>query len=212
MKSKYFKVVLCICLIGIAILTVCYKGMNSTVSSDKYIGSDHYVFFKEDIPKIDLLLDRTDLIVIGSASDEGKTERSSPAYEPEKMKEKYKKIYNKELTLPFTNINFNVEKVIYGKIGTADNSIVIQQNGEQGSDIGETKLVKGKKVLLLLEKKSDGKYKISGLENGAFDIDQNNNIISHGNDTAIKMFENKSINNLGAYISKYKKVEIESIN
>jgi hypothetical protein len=51
---------------------------------------------------------------------------------------------------------------------------------------------------------------ISGLEAGAFDIDENDNAISHSNDTATKPYENKNINKLLKDIAKHKDVNIEA--
>jgi|GEM_PF-1465557 hypothetical protein len=189
-----------------------FKGKNISYdkNSEKYIGSEHYVFFKGDIPSIDNLLDRTDLIVIGHAIDSGKTIRLSQNA-PEKFKEKYKKTFKKELTSIFTKVNFQIEKVIFGKSNTSSNNIVIRQYGEAGSDIGENKLIKDKRVLLLLEEKSDGAYKVSGIETGAFDVYSDGNIVSHGRDTAIESFDNKNINNLINHISEYKNVKIDNI-
>ncbi|MGB8455404.1 MAG: hypothetical protein WCD89_24120 [Anaerocolumna sp.] len=209
-KNKLFLKIF-ICLATVITMAGAYSVFNNpvSVSSEKYVGSEHYYFMKADIADINEILKDADLIVIGQAIDTGETVTSSGAYASDALKEKYREKFNKELTSSFTNTTFNVEKVMYGDKSIAESNIVIRQYGEAGSDIGETKLEKNQKMLLILKETPDGRYKISGLEAGAYDVAENDKIISHSNDTATKPYENKSINKLLKDIAEFKDTTIE---
>lgn len=203
MKKIIGIVSVCVCVFALGTTALYFKGNKNIQVSEKYIGSDDSFFIKEEIETLEPLLERTELIVKGQALNIGKTVKKADLINSE-INKKYQSQFGKPLATTFTYVDFQVEEVIDGDISLNNSIIKIRQYGEAGIDKGETKLKKGKNQILLLEKAEEGVYRIVGLENGAFTI-ENDVVDTHGNDKCVSEFDKKSVKKLVNKLKKTKK-------
>lgn len=175
---------------GICVNALVNQGYDYT--TDKVIGSDDSGFIKEEIKDIHQLLDRTDVVVTGKVMDSGRTVRLDESSGDTELDKKYQRLFGKEIMSTFALYSLDVEQVISGDQSLQGTNITICQYGKAGDDSGETKLKKNENVVLLLTAKGDNTYSIVGLENGAFTIELNNTITTHGIDQAVIGYDKKS--------------------
>lgn len=188
-----------------AILIVfCIFGDRDVYKGEKYIGSDDYMFYKEEIKDFDYLLDRTDIIVRGYARTDGETVNEKVTVQKE-LDEKYKNMFGKDRTAIFTSYEFVVSEVIYGDDVKIGSEITIQQYGEAGNDRGQTKLKKNEEVIMLLKQRGEGVFRSVGLENGTFTVEEDGTIITHGDDEAVIHFDKEHQDKLLKRIEKFQK-------
>lgn len=203
MKKIIGIVSVCVCVFALGTTTLYFKGNKNAQVSEKYIGSDDSFLIKEELETLEPLLERTELIVKGQAINIGETVKKTNLKNSE-LNEKYQSQFGKPLASTFTYLDFQIEEVIDGDISLNNSIIKIRQRGEAGIDKGETKLKKGKNQLLLLEEAEEGVYRIVGLENGAFTI-ENDIVDTHGNDKCVSEFDKKSVKKLVNKLKKIKK-------
>lgn len=204
MKRKFgILVTLAICLSAIVFIGVNGENENSQIT--KYVGSDDYIFIKEEVKDISVLAENADIIVSGYAVDSGKTIVKSGSGISKEIDEKYKDLYGKEIKTDFTNTTFVIIDVYYGDATMIGEEIIISQYGRAGNDKGENKLKINKEVILLLNDMGEGIFSVEGLENGAFTIEDDGTINTHGNDEAVIKFDKKDKSNLIDVLVKIKK-------
>lgn len=191
MKKIIISVLIC-CTLLVSLLTINQSDVSDI--TEKKIGSDDYIFVKEEIEDIDVLLESADFIVRGHVTDKGKTVKKMMNFS-QKANEKYEQLFGKEQTMSITEVDFTITEVVYSS-QPLETVITLQQYGIAGEDKGETKLKPNKEVLLILKDNLDGSYSIVGLESGAFSISKDNTIVSHSNDSAVNKFDNSDMNDL----------------
>lgn len=191
MKKIIISVLIC-CTLLVSLLTINQSDVSDI--TEKKIGSDDYIFIKEEIEDIDVLLESADFIVRGHVTDKGKTVKKMMNFS-QKANEKYEQLFGKEQTMSITEVDFTITEVVYSS-QPLETVITLQQYGIAGEDKGETKLKPNKEVLLILKDNLDGSYSIVGLESGAFSISKDNTIVSHSNDSAVNKFDNSDMNDL----------------
>lgn len=169
LKKILLPVLFCICLLTFSIYFVNSIESKSEQNLQKIVGSkmpgSEMSFNWESFKDIKHLIDfGSKLVVKVTILDDGKTlEEDAPTAFPG---EDAIKIHR-------TLFDVDVDEVLYGEY--ANQNIVFEQMGVAGSDVGETKVKKGDKVILFLEKNRYG-YSAMGQEQGIYRIGEDEKI------------------------------------
>lgn len=167
-------------------------------TSKKVIGSKSLLLDRLPIENTEQLMRFSDLVVIGNVVSEGKLITETIGTE-EVFKAK-----GADINIELTEIDVKIDKILYGKVSS--DIIKIVQVGKPNSDIGETKIKKNKKVLLVLSKDNDKEniYSSVDFENGIFEI-IDNKLMSYSDNKNIAKYDNISVDILIKDIKETKK-------
>ncbi len=147
-------------------------------NSKKIVGSSKVreMMSLAKIDSVDKLANYADLIVIGTVESDGVT---TTAEWPKIQGEKTESVEMERDPVTVTHTKIKIEKTLFGEADS--DTITLLQLGKAGSDQGETKVKKNKKMLFILRKSQNGNetvYSSVLYEDGLFEIDSKNKITS----------------------------------
>lgn len=199
-KNPFFTIILlcAVLFIGFTTQSSHHESYNSTPDiSTKVIGSKEFKesFFIIPYQDIEEACNDADLIVIGTVTSSGETEyRELYSGEPE-MHNKYRQSFpsSKSPTYPVSKNEISVDEILFG---SCDKLITLTQNGEAGTDIGETKVKKGERMLFILHKDPAGENMWSSvsLEDGLFLLRENGKVLSLTDNLKLAKYDDRSLN------------------
>lgn len=207
LNNIYYKisllVLICACLLPIGI-----KGTNTYSNNrnnqEKAVGSKmgFSVFSRIPAESIEELLKDANLVVEGTVITEGNPESRNLAFPNKVLEDKFINRYGEDKVFKYdlSSYEIEVEKTLFGKCNSE--TIILNQFGSPDSDIGETKVKKGEKVLLILKEdnEKENSYFSVDLEDGLFKVLSDNKVVSLSDNKAVARYDNKDLTQLESEI------------
>lgn len=169
----------------------------SLIDTNRIVGSkmqESFIRFSwEQFKDADHLMSFSDLVLTGTVLDDGNNiEDEFPQSFEDEEKQKYFR----------STRSIKIDEILFGEYNAEE--ILFEQMGKADSDIGETKVKKGDKVLLFLEANKYG-YSAVGQEQGIFVIKSDKAISLSDNMDIINKYDNRDDNLVKDDIIKAKK-------
>jgi len=153
---------------------------------------------------MEVLLEQADLIIEGEVVSDGTTKTEYFSLGDEAAEEKLEKMFPGKSAPAYnvTSSQIKVNRVLYGDVDT--DTIELHQFGSAGSDNGETKVRKGRKMIFILRKHPDKEnvYSSVDFEDGLFEVDEDNKLLSLSDNMLTAKYDGLDAKTLEKDISK----------
>jgi len=155
-------------------------------------------FYETPLESIDDLLRFADLVAVGEVVSDGTVttaEWGKVHNDPEGKTE-----MSSFPPVTVTHTKVKISKVLYGE--TKSDTITVLQAGE--GELGETKIKKGQKLVMLLRDGAEGDniYSSVSWEKGFFEIGQDNRLVSFSDDLVVAKYDKTSLDLLTRDIAR----------
>ncbi|AHF11230.1 MULTISPECIES: hypothetical protein [Dehalobacter] len=166
---------------------------NNPDTASKIIGSESMMMSRPEATKMDDLTKYADLIIVGEVLSDAVDSEIEFDFPNEELKQKAMGESSEVPKVALACSQIKIIKTLYGE--SQRDTITLAQVGKAGNDNGETKVKKGDKMLLVLQRHTDdpNKYSSVAVEDGLFKISEDNKILSLSDNRFTSRYDDRSL-------------------
>lgn len=166
---------------------------NNPDTESKIIGSESLLMSRPIKTNMDDLTKYADLIIVGEVVTDALDTEVDIDFPNEELKQKAMEGSSVPPKVALACSQIKIIETLYGE--SQRDTIILAQVGRAGNDNGETKVKKGDKMLLVLQRHTDdpNKYSSVAFEDGLFKISEDNKVLSLSNNKFLSRYDDRSL-------------------